>query len=155
MKNSCIYLCSVLLAASMLLFSCKKDEKSTPKPEVNLKELGYFNHQTGSFEDKIAYAGKDLHIDAEIVATGKIDKIIIQIHPEEEHGRKSIFYVSANEQWELDTTFTEFTGLKNVDFHKHIDIPANVPSGHYHFHLIVNDMEGQQTTVEEEIEIKN
>jgi hypothetical protein len=154
MRHVGIFVIAALLATSTLFVGCKKDEKSTPKPVINLKELGYFNHETGILESKIAYAGKDLHVESEILAEGKIDKIIIQIHPEEQHGKKNFYSVSANEQWELDTTFTEFTGLKNVDFHKHIDVPVNTPTGHYHFHLIVNDMEGQQTTVEEEIEIK-
>jgi len=154
MKNFGIYLVAALLATSAPFVSCKKDEKSTPKPVIDLKELGYFNHATQSLESKIAYAGKELHIDAEIVAAGRIDKIIIQIHPENGNHKKSALITPEADKWELDTTFTEFAGLKNADFHKHIKVPANTPAGNYHFHLIVNDKEGQQSTVEEEIEIK-
>ncbi len=56
--------------------------------------------------------------------------------------------------WEIDTTFSGFYGLKNATFHKDIFIPSNTDPGHYHLQFIVNDMEGQQTVLEEEFEIR-
>ena len=131
-----VFLIAIALTAGLFFTSCEKDDDETnPKPVVDLTELGYNN-------DKIAYAGADLHIEAEIVAEGKIDKVTIEIHPEGEN------------EWEFDTTFTEFSGLKNTTFHKHIDIPVHADTGHYHFHFIVTDMDGQQTTAEAELEIQ-
>src|SRR5690606_7993206 len=89
-----------------------------------------------------AHAGEDLHLEAEILAEAKIANVIIEIHSE------------------TDTTATEFTasysdynGLINATFHKHIDIPATQPAGLYHLHLTVTDTEGNTQTAESELEI--
>lgn len=145
--NTRLFLMAVALIAGSLFTSCEKDEETNPKPVITLNELGYEN-------SKIAYAGTDLHIEAEVVAEGKIDYVTIEIHPEGEHDEKLSSTTLHEGEWEVDTTFTEFSGLKNTTFHKHIDVPVNAEVGHYHFHFIVTDMDGQQTTVEEELEIQ-
>lgn len=125
---------AILLAYGIILLtSCKKGEE-TPKPVITLTELGLDNTNTG-------YIGTDLHVEADIVAEGTISTVMIEIHPEG----------SAN--WEFDTTYTEFFGLKNATFHKHIDIPLTVEAGEYHFHFMVTDMNGNQTLIESELEI--
>ncbi len=137
---------AVLLAAGIIsLNSCKK-EKEIPKPEITITELGYEN-------SKIGYIGSDLHIEADIVSEGRIEKVTIEIHHEGDH-QKSLTIVLHDDEWEVDTTYTKFSGLKNTNFHEHFDIPLYAEPGDYHFHFIVTDMEGQQTTVEEELEIK-
>ncbi|MFW5760340.1 MAG: DUF4625 domain-containing protein [Cyclobacteriaceae bacterium] len=145
--NTRVFLIAIVFAAGSFCTSCEKDDETNPKPVITLSELGYEN-------SKIGYAGTDLHIEAEIVAEGKIDKVTVEIHPEGEHEEKSSSATLNEGEWEVDTTFTEFSGLKNTTFHKHIDIPVNVEVGHYHFHFIVTDMDGQQTTIEEELEIQ-
>lgn len=118
--------------------SCEKDEETNAKPEIDLHELGYEN-------SKIAYAGSELHIDAEIVAEAKIDKVHIEIHSESEH---------KDGEWHVDTTYTKFSDLKNTNFHEHLDVSSDADTGHYHFHFSVTDMEGQQTIIEDELEVK-
>jgi len=143
MKTKIRAMAAILAAASIVIFySCEKD---VPKPVVNLTELGYENSKTG-------YAGSDLHIEADIVAEGKIDNVKIEIHPEGDHGKGASATLHEGE-WEVDTTYTKFSGLKNTTFHEHIDVPVFAEPGDYHFHFIVTDMEGNQTTVEEELEI--
>ncbi len=124
-------------ALSAIFVACKKDKDDLPAaPTIQLTELGSDNSKT-------AYAGADLHIDAEILAPGNIASVQVEIHPE------------GSSDWEYDSVYTQgFVGLKNAEFHKHIDIPADAAPGHYHFHLIVTDQHGQKTTVEEELEIK-
>ena len=145
MKNKIII--TGILMAGICYGSCEKknDDGSLPAPVVILNELGYENSMT-------AYAGSDLHIEAEIVAEGKIDKVSIDIHPEGGHA-KSFLKTLQESEWVVDTTYTGFSGLKNTILHEHLDIPADADTGHYHFHLIVTDLEGQQTIVEEELEI--
>jgi hypothetical protein len=143
--NIKILLIAIAFAGGLFIYSCDKDD--TAKPVINLTELGYEN-------SKIGYAGSDLHVEAEIVAEGKIDKVSIEIHPEGEHEEKSASAVLHEGEWEVDTTFTEFSGLKNTTFHKHFNIPVLADTGHYHFHFIVTDMEGQQAVTEEELEIQ-
>jgi hypothetical protein len=132
----------VTLSAIAIFTSCKKDEE-VKAPEFIKFELGYDNSAT-------AVVGDGLHIDAEILADGKIATIIVTIHPEGEHELKSIRTI----EWEVDTTYTTgYAGVKNVDFHEHIDIPADAETGPYHFHIRVTDMEGNRTEKEAELEI--
>lgn len=145
--NTRVFLVAIALTAGLFFTSCEKEDETNPKPVITQFELGYQN-------SKIGYAGTDLHVEAEIVAQGKIDKVTIEIHHEGDHGGKSFSTTLHEGEWEVDTTFTEFSGLKNTIFHKHIDIPVHAEVGDYHFHFIVTDMDGQQTTVEEDLEIQ-
>ncbi len=139
-----IYLLSI--TAVLSLNSCDNEE-SISKPEVDLTELGYQN-------SKIATLGNDLHINAEILAEGRIESIQVTIHPEGEHTEKNNTSSDHEDEWEFDSVYTVgFNGVKNATFHKHVDIPVTADSGDYHFHFIVTDMEGFQTTVEDEISI--
>lgn len=122
--------------AIMAIFSsCEKDDDVVPKPVIREIELGIG-------DSHVAYIGADLHIQAEIVAEGKIDKITVEIHQEEGSGE------------EIEAEYDEFVGLKNTTFHKHVDIPVTTVAGTYHFHLTVTDQEGNSTTLEEEITIE-
>lgn len=132
---------SIVLA--LLIGSC---DKSGANPEIDFHELGFENTKT-------AVAGNELHMDADVVAENKIDRIKIEIHPEGDEHKKSAVISPVSEEWEFDTTYTEFSGLKNTNFHKHIEVPADAGPGHYHFHFSVTDMEGYQSLHEEEIEI--
>lgn len=147
MKTKMNFLAIFLVIAAMAITTSCEDDETTPRPVITLTELGYENSKTG-------YAGTELHIEAEIVAEGTIDVITIEIHPEGEHGDEHEGEHEHGEEWEVDTTYSEFSGLKNTTFHKHIDIPTTAETGHYHFHFIVTDMEGYQTVMEEEIEIQ-
>ncbi|MBN2820489.1 MAG: DUF4625 domain-containing protein [Bacteroidales bacterium] len=133
--NTKVLLIAVVFAAGLLFTSCEKDDETVPKPVIDLLELGLAN-------SKIAYIGADLHIEAEIVAEGKIDKITVEIHQEE--GGSD----------EIKAEYDEFGGLKNTTFHKHVDIPATTVAGTYHCHITVTDMDGNSTTLEEEISIE-
>lgn len=124
-------LVSIIIVSLILVFNgCKKVDK----PEITITELGYEN-------SKIAYAGNDLHVEADVVAEGKIKTIEIMLHQE------------TGSSWEFDSTYTEFSGLKNTTFHKHVAIPADTKLGTYCFHFIVTDMEGNETEKEDDITI--
>lgn len=127
-----------LLLTSLLIavfpFSCEKEE-SLSAPVVNNLEVGLSNSLT-------AFIGSDLHVEAEIVAEAQIDKIIIEIHSEDVSGE------------EIEVVYSEFSGLINTTLHKHVDIPAEMSPGSYHFHLTVVDKMGNTASVEREIELK-
>ncbi|PKP52431.1 MAG: hypothetical protein CVT92_08990 [Bacteroidetes bacterium HGW-Bacteroidetes-1] len=138
---------SLLIATLVISFSsCKKDE-TVSKPQINLTELGYEN-------SGIAYAGNDLHIEANIVADGKIDKVNVEIHHEGEHGKMSLTKVFVDEKWHVDSTYTKFSGLRNTSFHEHYEVSLDAEPGNYHFHFAVTDMDGNQTILERGIEIR-
>lgn len=134
MKTQIRIVALILALGAFAFTSCKKDDEIA-KPVITLTELGLNNSGIG-------YIGSDLHIEADIVAEGTINTVTVEIHPE------------GTGNWEFDTTYTEFSGLKNTTFHKHIDIPTTVVAGEYHFHFIVVDMEGNQTVIESELLIE-
>jgi len=150
------------LFLALIGFSCKKEEMATP-PVITGMELGYENN-------KRAYPGTDLHIEAVVVAEGKIASIQVEIHPEGGHSSKSVdrshsgpwefdsayggksVNQSHSGPWEFDSAYGgKYAGVKNTVFHEHIDIPATADTGIYHFHFIVTDMEGGQTVFEDEL----
>ena len=145
MKKTLLLL-SFAILGGITLSSCDKDEMA--KPRILNFELGYENSGIG-------YLGSDLHIEAEIIAEGKIDRVIIEIHHEGEHGHKSFSKVLHHDdhKWEVDSTYTKFYGLKNTTFHEHIDVPLWAEVGEYHFHMKVIDLEGNQTEREADLEI--
>lgn len=117
------------LLAATLLFSCKKDD--TPVAEssvITIKEVGTNN-------SKVAYTGNDLHLDAEVIAPRKIASIKLQITlAETTYG------------WDFVKTYTTpYAGLKNADFHEHIDVPENARAGTYTLLIIVTDELGEKT----------
>ena len=142
MRKNNLYTIWLILFGLVLIASCKKEDETVSKPVISQFELGLENSKTG-------YVGADLHIEAEIVAAGTIHTVQVEVHPEgEEKSSKQILFA-----WELDSTYTTFDGLKNTLFHEHINIPAEADTGMYHFHFIVTDQLGFQTTVESELHI--
>jgi hypothetical protein len=138
----------ILLSAVFIFNACKDDD--FPAPEISDFEVGLDN-------SLVAYRGSDLHLEANILAEGRIDRIVLEIHPEGEHnGKKST--AAANDEdhgWEVEMEWTEFDGLKNTNFHEHIDVPIDAELGHYHLHFKVIDKQGKVTEMEAELEVKN
>lgn len=122
------------LAVAGVFTACNQDDEISA-PEITGLEVGLSN-------SRVAYIGSDLHVEAEIIAEGKIALVNVEMHKEDGSGE------------EIEAEFDEFAGLKNTNFHKHIDIPAETTAGDYHFHLTVTDQNGNSTTVEEEITIE-
>ncbi len=139
----------VLLAVTAVLASCEKDPAA---PKISGLEIGKDN-------SGIAYVGGDLHIEAEIVAEAKIARIVLTIHPEEEHAhhapiQRVISISEHSTHWEVDTTYTgKYAGVKNIEFHEHIKVPLYAETGDYHLHLLVVDMDGKTAEVEEEFSV--
>ena len=133
----------ILLTITVLFFSaCQEDPVP---PVITILELGEGDTHGN---DHTAKVGGELHMEVDIVAEGKIDKINVRIHPEGEH--KS---AGEHDEWELDTTYTKFSGLKNTTFHEHVEISDWAEPGDYHFDFIVTDLEGNKSDAEAELKI--
>ncbi len=139
------FLIAITFASGLFFTSCEKDEK-VAKPVIAIQELGKGDSHGN---DHIAIVGSDLHIEVDVVAEGKIDRIQVRIHPEGEHHEEG-----EHEEWEIDTTYTKFSGLKNTTFHEHLDIAFEAEPGEYHFDFIVTDMEGNQSSAEADLVIQ-
>jgi len=135
MKTTKQLICLLLISAS-LFTACKKDKEETPSaPSIDGLEVGAGNNKT-------AHPGNDLHIEAQITAPGTIKDVVLDIHPKTGTG------------WKVNTTYTEnLAGLKNAEFHKHIDVPADATLGDYHGHIKVTDENGQVTEAEFDLKV--
>ncbi len=130
-------LMAFLCASTLFLTSCGDDDDDLPaKPSITLTEVGHDNA-------KHCHPGHDLHLEADVVAEGLIQRIDVEIH--EENGGS----------FKIEKSYTDgkYIGIRNTEFHEHIDIPAEAPLGEYHLHFTVTDKNGQQTTVESELNI--
>ena len=137
---------STLLLIGLLFSACENDTPA--KPVITINELGQGESHGNDHTAKI---GGELHMEIEVVAEGKINRIQVIIHPEGEHeeGHEE----GEHEEWEIDTTYTKFSGLKNTVFHEHLEIDSTAEAGDYHFDFIVTDMEGNQSSADAELEI--
>ncbi|MEZ5195737.1 MAG: DUF4625 domain-containing protein [Bacteroidales bacterium] len=140
---------AIAFTAGLFFTSCEKNNE-VAKPVITIHELGEGDNHGNNH---IAIIGSDIHIEVEVVAEGKINTIQVLIHPEGEHHEKSM-NEDGHEEWEVDTIYTKFSGLKNTTFHEHIDVDIHAEPGDYHFDFIVTDMEGNQSSAEAELEIQ-
>ena len=60
-----------------------------------------------------------------------------------------------NGSYEIEKNYAtgKYIGVKNTEFHEHIDIPADAPLGAYHLHITVTDKEGQTATAKAHLEV--
>lgn len=134
MKRLSKYIIMALLLPLVFTSCSSDDDAGLAAPTITNTEFGHDNN-------KMAYIGGDLHIEADITAPGKIKEVIVEIHSENAGG------------WEGEWIYTEFNGLLNTTFHKHVEIPEGIAPGEYHLHFIVTDQNGQSTQLEEHIEL--
>ena len=150
MKHIKLYLL-LILGVTMLATSCTEDEAAAPV--ISNLEIGTNNSHVG-------YLGTEIHVEASILAEAKTQSIRVLIHMEEEgeheEETQSALADDHDHEWEYDSTYISvlYANVVNPEFHEHIDIPADIEEGEYHFHLYVTDLEGRQTVVEEELDIQ-
>lgn len=126
MKKIIFIAASVLFCVfSLVLSSCSDDDdakQSVAKPVVALAEVGKEN-------SKEAIAGKDLHLEGDLVADGLIARIDVTIAAK--NGNKTIVKQSYTEG--------KYIGVRNTTFHEHLDIPADAAPGAYTVTFVVTD----------------
>lgn len=144
MKNI-IRIFAVIALIAFSVSSCKDENQA---PVIRNLEVGYDNSKT-------AVIGSDLHLEASILADAKIAKIIVSIHTEDEAENISPMKINtsmASEGWKVDSIYTtKYEGVKNADFHEHIEVPLTAAAGNYHLHFTVVDMDGNATEVESQL----
>ena len=139
MKNKISKIAVIIALVSTSIFtSCSSDDNGSATAHTITVDLT----EVGSGNNSKATAGEDLHLEAEILATGKIASVVVEIHSETNSSAP-----------EISQSFADYNGLLNATFHKHVDIPTTQPAGIYHLHLTVTDEQGNVKTAEAEIEI--
>jgi hypothetical protein len=143
MKNTIKYMRVVVLlgvSVMMLATACQKEDNNPPVIS---------NFEVGLSNSHIAYVGADLHLEADIMAQHNIQTVEVRIHVED-----ASLVPSGIIPWEVDSVYTQFSGLKNTLFHEHVGIPSEVYVGAYHLHFVVTDMDGNQTDMEAELQLE-
>lgn len=135
MKNLTKPFLALFIIASTFT-ACKKDDVATDPPAIN-------NFKIGTNNNKIAYPGTDIHMEGQITAADNIANVKLNIKPKTGTG------------WNFTQEYTDgFAGLKNAEFHKHVDVPADAVLGIYVVTLTVTDANGRIATFNADIEIK-
>lgn len=127
-------------------FSCSNDDN----PTGNAPVISGFEYGEGSSHstEPVAYKGSDLHMEAEILAENTISSITVDIHAHD------LTPAEDEVEWDFEKTYTDAKyQVINADFHEHIDIPENIPTGKYHVTLTVTDKLGNSTEIEGHIDI--
>lgn len=136
MKIKNLLLSAMLLIAG--LSACKKEntDQEALKPTAENVEIGTANN-------KRALRGRDFHFNADILAAAKIKdvKLVISQKPGQS-------YASS---WKFELSWPEYIGAKNTNIHKHFTIPAVAPEGTYDFAVIVQDENGSQLEIKEDL----
>jgi len=134
---SCLSMLVAFACCMVGLTACSDDDDDQPaKPVVNLTEVGHDNSLK-------CHPGHDLHLEASVVAEGLIQRIDLEIHQEG----------SATKIVEQSFTTGKYIGVRNTEFHEHVDIPDSAALGSYHLHFTVTDRQGQQTVAESHLEL--
>lgn len=140
MKKIIFLAASVLFCVfSLVLSSCSDDDdpkQDVAKPVAALAEVGEEN-------SKEATAGKDLHLEGDLLADGLIARIDVTIAIAD--GKTTIVQKSY--------TDGKYIGVKNTTFHEHLDIPADA-AGAYKLTFVVTDKLGQSSTFTSDLTIK-
>lgn len=141
MKKNIINVALMLLSfATLLSFTACHDEDEAEKakaPVIQLTEVGHDN-------EKHAHPGDDLHLEGDIIAEGLIKSILVEIHQEDGDYEMEFKYDDAKQ-------YSKYIGIRNCEFHEHIDIPEDAPLGEYHLHVIVTDQQGQTGSAKSEL----
>ena len=87
--------------------------------------------------DATAARGSDFHAEFMINAVHGIHNISLDVHAHD------LDVAAGEEEWDLEAIFEDgYHGQTEVEFHEHVDIPANAPAGEYHMTFTVEDEEG-------------
>lgn len=110
----------------------QEGNSATVESEIELQEEAS-EITAANFEVEYEAADDELHIEADITAAHGIESIMIEIHGPHED--------------DFNLTGTA-NGQTTYHLHDHIDLSA-FPSGHYHVHLVVKDLDGNEAMFEE------
>lgn len=125
-----------LLMIAATITACKKEEVIPDAPSITNLEIGTNNNKT-------AYPGTDIHLEADLFSASNLAGVQLTIKPKSGSG------------WNFSQNYTDgFVNIKNASFHKHIDVPTTAALGSYLVTITVTDVLGKSTVVVSDLEIK-
>ena len=120
------------------LTSCKDDDNNAN----NNNDISIKIEEVGEGNSKEAIAGKDLHIEGEIIAMAKIKGIKVEMIDAKNAVKVSEDYSKQ----------TKYVNVINTTFHEHLELPATLEAGEYTLRITVTDMKNNSKA--ENIKVK-
>lgn len=129
----------VILLASVVLGSCKKEEE-----ELSITNVVAENHDGGT---EVPLGGTiSVNFTATAGDKARLDFYHIEIHDHPASGRVEDEYKIIDDDFKDKSTFK---GLRNANVHEHITVPDNANLGAYHVVIVVVDEDGNSVDTEE------
>nr|WP_294927831.1 DUF4625 domain-containing protein [uncultured Flavobacterium sp.] len=129
----------LFLLTAAAFTGCESDDNNEPlKPTAENIEIGTAN-------SKRALIGRDFHFNADVIAGSKIAAVELKILPKTGE--------TYTKDWKLELSWTQYSGTKNTNVHKHFTIPAEAPEGKFDLYFIVLDENGTRLEIKEELTI--
>ncbi|QWX85161.1 DUF4625 domain-containing protein [Cellulophaga sp. HaHaR_3_176] len=98
--------------------------------------------------DSTVLRGEDFHAEFLVSAINGIHSITVDIHAHE------ITLAEGEVAWDFEAEYLEgYHEETEVEFHKHIDVPATAPAGEYHMVFTVEDEDGNTKEYETHIDV--
>ncbi|MDF9800839.1 hypothetical protein OKW21_006102 [Catalinimonas alkaloidigena] len=120
---------------------------NSTETEGELEIMDVIAYSDVSVDETVA-RGSDMHAEFMINAVHGVHHVIVDIHVD------GITVGEGEEEWHYENEFEEgYHGETEVEFHEHIDIPANAPAGEYHIIFTIEDEEGNTKEFESHIEV--
>lgn len=141
MKKNLIFAVSMLLSVFAFgLSSCDNDDDKPDYDDDIIATLSEVSEENS----KIAFAGKDLHLEGNLYAEDLIGRIDLKI--ESQDGKTNVL----SKSW----TDGKYIGVRNTNFHEHVDIPANTAEGNYKLTFTVTDRDGDWSVFNSDLRIE-
>ncbi len=129
----------LFLLTAAAFTGCESDDNNEPlKPTAENIEIGTAN-------SKRALIGRDFHFNADVIAGSKIAAVELKILPKTGE--------TYTKDWKLELSWSQYSGTKNTNVHKHFTIPAEAPEGKFDLYFIVLDENGTKLEIKEELTI--
>ncbi|WP_339926388.1 DUF4625 domain-containing protein [uncultured Cyclobacterium sp.] len=113
-------------------------------------EIRNLVHISGFEMDAEVVRGEDFHVEFLIAAAHGIHSVTFDVHA---HGLSP---ADGEISWDYEKEFEEgYHELSEVEFHEHIDVPANATAGEYHVVFTVEDEEGNVSEFDTHIDVLN
>ena len=139
MMKKLLKLSSAILLASVLFFSCEKEEEK----KLTISDVVAENHDGGT---EIPLGGTISINFAAIAGEARLDFYHIEIHDHPTSGKVEDEYKIIDDDFKDQSTFK---GLRNANVHEHIQVPDTANLGSYHVVIVVVDEDGYSVDTED------
>lgn len=127
---------ALLGVLTMVLTSCSNDDKPMNNGiEIKSVEMGHHNSKKGTI-------GSDLHLECNIVSMAKIKEIHVTLIKDEKNKVEKVY------------NDAKYSGVLNTNFHEHLNLPENLEEGEYVCAIIVTNVDGGISSVQDRVTLK-